>query len=167
MATHSSILAWRIPGTREPGGLRSMGSHRVGHDWSDLAAAAAAASRWGNSVSLHFREEKKETAGENWSVRIRADTKTQDSWLSMLSMFSYCAKNPLTVLSLPVPFASFPFYLLWPDELFPDSCWVPALQLPLNTWLISQHFLRADVLKEQSCYPIPDTISRRLPDWTQ
>ena len=39
MATHSSVLAWRIPGTGEPGGLQSMGSHRVGHDWSDLAAA--------------------------------------------------------------------------------------------------------------------------------
>ena len=41
VATHSSILAWRIPGTEEPGRLPSMGSHRVGHDWSDLAAAAA------------------------------------------------------------------------------------------------------------------------------
>ena len=39
MATHSSVLAWRIPGTGEPGGLLSMGSHRVRHDWSDLAAA--------------------------------------------------------------------------------------------------------------------------------
>ena len=43
MATHSSVLAWRIPGTGEPGGPPSMGSHRVGHDRSDLAAAAAAA----------------------------------------------------------------------------------------------------------------------------
>ena len=42
MATHSSVLAWRLPGTGELGGLPSMGSHRVGHDWSDLAAAAAA-----------------------------------------------------------------------------------------------------------------------------
>ena len=41
MATHSSVLAWRILGTGHPGGLPSMGSHRVGHDWSDLAAAAA------------------------------------------------------------------------------------------------------------------------------
>ena len=40
MVTHSSVLAWRIPGTGEPGGLPSMGSHRVGHNWSDLAAAA-------------------------------------------------------------------------------------------------------------------------------
>ena len=41
LAAHSSILAWRIPGTEKPGGLLSMGSHRVGHDWIDLAAAAA------------------------------------------------------------------------------------------------------------------------------
>ena len=43
MATHSTILAWRIPWPGKPGGLLSMGLHRVGHDWSDLAAAAAAA----------------------------------------------------------------------------------------------------------------------------
>ena len=42
MATHSSVLAWRIAGTGEPGGLPSIGLHRVGHKWSDLAAAAAA-----------------------------------------------------------------------------------------------------------------------------
>ena len=48
MATHSSVLAWRIPGMGEPGGLPSVGSHRVGHDCSDLAAAAAA----GLSVDL-------------------------------------------------------------------------------------------------------------------
>ena len=42
MATHSNVLAWRIPGTAEPDGLPSMVLHRVGHDWSNLAAAAAA-----------------------------------------------------------------------------------------------------------------------------
>ena len=41
MATHSSVLTWRIPGTGLPGGLPSMGSHKVGHDCSDLAATAA------------------------------------------------------------------------------------------------------------------------------
>ena len=49
MATHSSVLAWRIPGTVEPGGLPSMGLHRVGHDWSNLAAAAAVCC-WGEGV---------------------------------------------------------------------------------------------------------------------
>ena len=52
MATHFSVLAWRIPGTGEPGGLLSMGSHKIGHDWSDLAAAAAAAAVICVSVSL-------------------------------------------------------------------------------------------------------------------
>ena len=42
MATHSRVLAWRTPGTAEPGGLPSMGSHRVGHDGGDLVAVAAA-----------------------------------------------------------------------------------------------------------------------------
>ena len=46
MAAHSSVLAWRIPGTGESGGLPSVGSHRVGHDWSDLASKQARASRW-------------------------------------------------------------------------------------------------------------------------
>ena len=44
MATHSTVLAWRIPWTEEPGGLPSMGLHRVRHNWSDLAAVAAAES---------------------------------------------------------------------------------------------------------------------------
>ena len=53
MATHSTVLAWRIPGTGEPGGVQSMGSHRVGHDQSDLAAAAAAGLLF-NSSFLFF-----------------------------------------------------------------------------------------------------------------
>ena len=50
MATRSIVLAWKIPGTEEPVGQLSLGSHRVGHDWSDLAAAAAAAAVLG----LHY-----------------------------------------------------------------------------------------------------------------
>ena len=53
-ATHSSILAWRIPGMGEPGGLPSMGSHRVGHNWSDLAAAAAAAVAGSSSAEWSY-----------------------------------------------------------------------------------------------------------------
>ena len=55
MATHSSVLAWRIPWMEKPGRLLSMGSHRVGHDWSDLAAAAAAE---------HFKQE-----GSRWKSK--------------------------------------------------------------------------------------------------
>ena len=52
MATHSSVLAWRIPGKAEPGGLPSMGSHRVRHKWSDLAATAAAAVIYPNLAQM-------------------------------------------------------------------------------------------------------------------
>ena len=54
MATHSSILAWRIPWTEEPGELRSIASHRVRHDWSDLARSIErtwATISFGSSVS--------------------------------------------------------------------------------------------------------------------
>ena len=54
MATRSSVLAWRIPGTGEPDGLLSMGSHRVGHDWSDLAAAACVGARLRQNLHPNF-----------------------------------------------------------------------------------------------------------------
>ena len=54
MASHSSTLAWKIPWMEEPGGLPSMGSHRVGHDWCDLAAAA-------ERLSLHFTSSHENT----------------------------------------------------------------------------------------------------------
>ena len=56
MATHSSVLAWRIPGTREPGGLPSMGLHRVRHDWSNLAAAGTVALQAPLSVGFSRQE---------------------------------------------------------------------------------------------------------------
>ena len=55
MATHSSALAWRMPGMGEPSGLLSMGSHRVGHDWSDLAAAAASYILGSQHCTTHYR----------------------------------------------------------------------------------------------------------------
>ena len=65
MATHSNILAWRIPGTAEPGGLPSMGSHRVGHDWSDLAAAA-----WRLKVGAWETVDFGELSVVDWCIKI-------------------------------------------------------------------------------------------------
>ena len=70
MATHSSVLVWRIPGTGEPGGLPSLGSHRVGHDWSDLAAAAHFISiyqtcLWENRISYIF------LATRMWKIKVK------------------------------------------------------------------------------------------------
>ena len=85
-----SVLAWRIPGTGEPGGLPSMGSHRVGHDWSDLAAAAAAVQKrklhhykpcdcqweglaWGNISQNIFLPKKKGICGFCISINLSID----------------------------------------------------------------------------------------------
>ena len=58
MATHSSILAWRIPGTGEPGRLPSIGSHKVRHDWSNLAAVADVLGLEKTLRKLNYREKK-------------------------------------------------------------------------------------------------------------
>ena len=86
MATHSSVLAWRIPGTWEPGGLLSMGSHRVGHDWSDAAA----------KVGYSFSS--KEQASFNFvaAVATCSDFGTQENQVSLC-------------------FHCFPIYLPWSD----------------------------------------------------
>ena len=54
MATHSSVLAWRIPGMGEPGGLLSMGSHRVRHDWSNLAVLVSAILQHKSVIIIHI-----------------------------------------------------------------------------------------------------------------
>ena len=73
MATHSSVFAWRIPGTGEPGRLLSVGSHRVRHNWSDLAAAAAyhqgpgLSLRKKTDLKIGIREDKKDQVTFDWN----------------------------------------------------------------------------------------------------
>ena len=85
MATRSSVLAWRIPGMGKPGGLLSMGSHRVGHDWSDLAAAAASSSKFWKLCSLLLELEEYQWTitlssssgyGINWKLYKESETLT-------------------------------------------------------------------------------------------
>ena len=90
LATHSSVLAWRIPGTGEPGGLPSMGSQRVRHDWSDLAAAAAVVktekAMAPHSNTLAWKIPGTEEPGKLQSMgsqRVRHD------WVTSLSLFTF------------------------------------------------------------------------------
>ena len=84
MATHSSVLAWRIPGTGEPGGLPSMGSHRVGHDWSDLAAAADRIMAPKNAHTLVTRTcEYVQLYGKRGDIKIIGDIKV-DNQLTLM-----------------------------------------------------------------------------------
>ena len=92
MATHSSVLAWRIPEAWEPGGLRSMGSHRVGHDWSDLAAAEARAPSHKLFTILYFNI---------FGAAIKGfKTGLTNSWKKSLSMTVRWAKINRTMIDL-------------------------------------------------------------------
>ena len=101
MATHFSVLAWRIPGTGEPDGLLSMGSHRVGHDWSDLAAAATGHRKPFSSNprddSTHGRHQVVNTeirliifAVEDGEALYTVSKNKTRSWLWLRSWAPYC-----------------------------------------------------------------------------
>ena len=107
VATHSSVLAWRIPGTGEPGGLPSLGSHRVGHDWSDLAAWMK--NVWASSFSRFKTWAFKST---NWDRDSEANA----------SSFSLC--NQL-VLWNTIPCNIWVFFIL--SQLWQKQCFLKHL----------------------------------------
>ena len=76
MATHSSVLAWRIPGTGEPGGLLSMGSHRVRHNWHDLAVAMEGKGE-GNGIPLQYSCLENPMDGGAWWAAIHGVAKSR------------------------------------------------------------------------------------------
>ena len=96
MATPSSVLAWRIPGTEEPGGLPSMGSHRVGHDGCDLAAAAAAKDSTKSSLNhegfiiSHSRKPGDHSSGLINFVAAVSSTIHGPFDAALLSLWQYC-----------------------------------------------------------------------------
>ena len=104
MATHSSVLAWRIPGTGEPGRLQSMGSHRVRHDWSDLAAA------WGIHRVMLLRFPFNRTCTRN------------GSWLRASSCWPVITETILPPELLPASGWASQGYQCWP---IPAQCRAP------------------------------------------
>ena len=97
MATHSSVPAWRLPGMGEPGGLPSVGSHRVRHDWSSLATAAAAA---GHSCSLptFFEGERKNSERTHINISLK-----QPTTAALILAFLQGREIALTTISLGFP----------------------------------------------------------------
>ena len=102
MATHSTVLAWRIPGTEEPGGLPSMGSHTVGHDWSDLAAEAAATNH-----SVQFSHSVMSDSATPWTAAHQASLSIINSG-SSLKLMSIESVMPSNHLILCHPFLLLP-----------------------------------------------------------
>ena len=129
MATHSSVLAWRIPGTGEPRGLPSLGSHRVGHDWRDLAASNQATliscsfSHLHISLNIHapcvcIHTRSKTLMNALWLLKFcGGKEKGFTSWFLPLtiSAVSPPRKSALSALFLPID--------LSPHSLF-QQCWL-------------------------------------------
>ena len=99
MATHSSVLAWRISGTGEPGGLPSMGSHRVGHDWSDLAAAEGCK----NWIGSNRKEpEVMRTVWNGWRDKHSASEELEDwAWGAPRGVHHPCFQSKTCLGSYP------------------------------------------------------------------
>ena len=128
MATHSSVLAWRIPGTEEPGRLLSMGSHRVGHDWSNLAAAAAAAAMAPHSNTLAWKIPCTEDPGRLQSM---GSLKVGHGWAILFSLFTFMhwrRKWQPTPVFLPGESRGWgslvEVYGVWHASVVSDSVWL-------------------------------------------
>ena len=125
MATHSSTLAWRIPGTGEPGGLPSMGSHRVGHDWSDLAAAAVWTPDWPvlghpqSSGQVWSQPHKKEALG--WGRQNRSPLQHPKCLSSIVLGHSDFLQPCITILPWDSRDVSFEFIVQYALDKF--SLW--------------------------------------------
>ena len=107
MATHSIVLAWRIPGMGEPGGLPSMESHRVGHDWSNLTAAA-------KSELLREKTQLNRVFLKSLSLCLspllqkrRQKRKLPFSFVKLLPVFVYCSSHVLILKYNPICTANF------------------------------------------------------------
>ena len=125
MATHSNVLAWRIPGTGEPGGLPSIRSHRVGHDWSNLAAAAAAAAAVFRNVEEFFiatmaRGATYISSKIFFPLSIMFVNFISVNACSLVYVFSLLCS--LLVHCLITPQFSCPFFFWWTFSVFPILC---------------------------------------------
>ena len=99
MATHSSILAWRILWTEEPGGLLSMGSHRVGHDWSNLACMHALEKEMATHSSiLAWRVLWTEEPGGLWSMGLH---RVGHDWSDLAAAVVLCSSVVFHCISIP------------------------------------------------------------------
>ena len=134
MVSQSSVLAWRIPGTAEPGGLLSVGSHRIRHDWNDLAAAAAAPTSGPLMIEDVF---SKHVVGMKDMV---CDAK----WLSLCRINWYQEAHWARVLTLLYDSLSMSYQLGQSREGYRGTHHQHPLRSRLISWTILRHEQKVD-----------------------
>ena len=137
METLSNVFAWRIPGMEEPGGLPSMRSHRIGHDWSDLAAAAIV--QWElekemttHSSTLAWKIPWTEEPGRLQSMDLQ---RVGHDWTTSLSFFHSKKIGGVcySLLQWTMSYKNsslWPIHLGWPRKVCHTAHWVTQAPLP-------------------------------------
>ena len=160
VATHSSVLAWRIPGTGKPGGLPSMGSHRVRHNWSDLAVAAHL---WAKLLQLC------PTLWDPMDCSPPAspvyEFSRQEYWIGLLRPPPGDHPDPeIKLSSLTSPALAGGFFLSLSHQGSP-SCWLSILNIVVVSWLlyvISSFPCCLFSLSSSNYWNLPSSLALRL-----
>ena len=189
MAAHSSVLALRIPGTGEPGGLPSLGSHRVGHNWSDLAAAAAASSLWAHWNILAYAKwhiQWHHDCSERESQKGGSGLIPQNRWNNpptnhptiqcrscLLRWTAFCLWNVyfcfhFTMAHSWIPTYSKPSTFTWwpiPGTHLRPGAW-PSFQAPLSCSFITKYINKSILLTHHfASYWIPSAPRQKEPEF--
>ena len=133
MATHSSVLAWRIPGTGEPGGLPSLGSHRVGHDWSDLAAEAAKGALGGRGPGSMGRQ-------ISFHLSQNVNLITPFSWLNAFRGLLLLLNTKPTIIMYKI-FHRIPFHCVSAFNILPSQLLHTCTHTHTHTWSLRNNAL--------------------------
>ena len=139
--THSSVLAWRIPGMGEPGGLPSMGSHRVGHNWSDLAAAPRGLVHISKGVRGHERERGMLT-----------ETHFAPSQVAPVGV----SLEQMVLATYPWSICSDAWYM--DSRMWATSKWLKTLQLTLFLKCLKHFFFHHSFWLKSFSLPIPEKL---------
>ena len=132
MATHSSTLAWQIPWTEEPGGLPSLGSHRVGHDWVTSLSLSCTGEGNGNLLHCSCLENPRDggvwwatvsgvAQSRTWLKRLSSSSSSYLLWISLLLFY-------LREISLSLSH----FFFLWQHSAKKAADMVEHAWLPTN-----------------------------------
>ena len=148
MATHSSVLAWRIPGTGEPGGLPSMRLHRVGHDWSDLAAAACFQKTLGKMPEISILGRHKILSEEDWPAESREEELTLWTLNEVAGESAFCVNNEQSPIWRLNNFSMLTISLLvLLDMCLTASYTIIPITQPANAFLVHLRVILCGILR--------------------
>ena len=153
MATHSSTLAWKIPRTEEPGGLQSMGSLRVGHDWATSRSLSLSCTGEGNGNPLQCSCLENPKDGRAWWAALYGVAQNQTQLKRLSSIVRRPFKSEKS-FAFDISWYIIAYIISWYILIYPHLAVTPSLphspfnshQLPNIPWLKVSHTLLPQAL---------------------